>query len=154
MKTFFLLIFSTFVAYAEVKDPDPTLNNATLLGIDTDKNGVRDDIQVWIIQNFKDSPEIIQAFNNLASEMQETLQLINNRDESNRALMEALKAHMCLMHTMIDKGFDRPKARKYLSYFRAMQANTKMRIQAEILRDRNFHGQTVDSLSKAEACKR
>lgn len=59
--------------YTQVTEPDPAKNNSTLLGIDSDKNGVRDDIQVWIIQNFKDSPVIIQAFSNLASATQLSL---------------------------------------------------------------------------------
>lgn len=64
-----------------------------------------------------------------------------------------MDAQTCLMHTMIEKEFDRTKARKFLSYYRAMQANTKLRIQAEIQTNRNFHGQTIESLSKAEVCK-
>ncbi|UFH60654.1 hypothetical protein [Sulfurovum mangrovi] len=33
-------------------EPDPKLNNATLLGIDVNNNGVRDDVERWIYQTY------------------------------------------------------------------------------------------------------
>lgn len=35
-------------------EPDPTLNNATLTGIDSNKNGVRDDVEREIIKKYKE----------------------------------------------------------------------------------------------------
>ena len=34
--------------------PDPKVNNSTLLGIDSNNNGVRDDVEIWIYQTYKD----------------------------------------------------------------------------------------------------
>jgi len=39
-------------------EPDPTLNNATLLGIDANSNGVRDDVERWIYMTYKDKHPI------------------------------------------------------------------------------------------------
>jgi hypothetical protein len=33
--------------------PDPKINNSTLLGIDANKNGIRDDIERWIVKKYK-----------------------------------------------------------------------------------------------------
>jgi len=33
-------------------EPDPKINNSTLLGIDTNNNGVRDDVEQWIYQTY------------------------------------------------------------------------------------------------------
>jgi hypothetical protein len=35
-------------------EPDETLNNSTLLGIDSNNNGVRDDVERWIYYKYKD----------------------------------------------------------------------------------------------------
>lgn len=40
-------------------EPDPDVNNATLLGIDSNNNGVRDDVERWIFKTY-DEP-IVQA---------------------------------------------------------------------------------------------
>ncbi|MFT7861114.1 MAG: hypothetical protein ABXS93_09320 [Sulfurimonas sp.] len=39
-------------------EPDETLNNSTLLGIDSNNNGVRDDVERWIYKNYKDKHPI------------------------------------------------------------------------------------------------
>ena len=40
-------------------EPDPDVNNATLLGVDANNNGVRDDVERWIFKEY-DEP-IVQA---------------------------------------------------------------------------------------------
>ena len=35
-------------------EPDPKVNNATLLGIDSNNNGVRDDVERWIYETYKE----------------------------------------------------------------------------------------------------
>ncbi len=39
-------------------EPDPQVNNATLLGIDSNNNGVRDDVERWIYETYKDKHPI------------------------------------------------------------------------------------------------
>jgi len=39
-------------------EPDPKLNNSTLLGIDVNNNGVRDDVERWIYETYKEPIEI------------------------------------------------------------------------------------------------
>ena len=38
--------------------PDPVLNNSTLLGIDVNDNDVRDDVERWIVETYKDKHPI------------------------------------------------------------------------------------------------
>ena len=38
-------------------EPDPKVNNATLLGVDVNNNGVRDDVERYIYERFKKDPE-------------------------------------------------------------------------------------------------
>ena len=39
-------------------EPDPVVNNSTLLGIDSNDNGVRDDVERWIYEMYKDKHPI------------------------------------------------------------------------------------------------
>jgi hypothetical protein len=39
-------------------EPDPAVNNATLLGIDSNNNGARDDVERWIYNEYKDKHPI------------------------------------------------------------------------------------------------
>jgi len=39
-------------------EPDPKINNATLLGVDINNNGVRDDVERWIYEKYKDKHPI------------------------------------------------------------------------------------------------
>ena len=38
--------------------PDKTLNDSTLLGIDSNNNGVRDDVEIWIYETYTEPVEI------------------------------------------------------------------------------------------------
>ena len=44
--------------YTLPPEPDKTINNATLLGIDSNNNGVRDDVEIWILKKYKDKHPI------------------------------------------------------------------------------------------------
>ncbi len=63
LKYLILLIF-TMTLFAETKEytlppePDPAINNSTLLGIDSNNNGVRDDVERWIYKTYKDKHPI------------------------------------------------------------------------------------------------
>ncbi len=39
-------------------EPDPKVNNSSLLGIDSNNNGVRDDVEIWIYETYKDKHPI------------------------------------------------------------------------------------------------
>ncbi len=39
-------------------EPDPVVNNSTLLGIDVNNNDVRDDVEIWIYKTYKDKHPI------------------------------------------------------------------------------------------------
>jgi len=44
--------------YVLPPEPDPVVNNSTLLGIDVNNNGVRDDVERWIYETYKDKHPI------------------------------------------------------------------------------------------------
>ncbi len=72
-------------------EPDEQLNNSTLLGIDTNRNGVRDDVERWIIDKYKDKHPIhidiaMQAANAYKKVLETPEEAVEIRDEVNGAL--------------------------------------------------------------------
>jgi len=47
--------------YALPPEPDSKVNNSTLLGVDSNNNGVRDDVERWIYKKYKDKHPIYIA---------------------------------------------------------------------------------------------
>ncbi|MGK0255572.1 MAG: NifB/MoaA-like Fe-S oxidoreductase [Arcobacteraceae bacterium] len=43
--------------YVLPPEPDETLNNSTLLGIDVNNNGVRDDVEIYVIKRYAKDPD-------------------------------------------------------------------------------------------------
>ncbi len=43
--------------YTLPPEPDKTLNNATLLGVDSNDNGIRDDVEIFIIKRYAQDPD-------------------------------------------------------------------------------------------------
>ncbi|MEA2100039.1 MAG: hypothetical protein U9P72_07910, partial [Campylobacterota bacterium] len=52
-------LWKLFSCQALPNEPDETLNNSTLLGIDDNRNGVRDDVEIFIIGRYKDEHKIV-----------------------------------------------------------------------------------------------
>jgi len=50
-------VYKEINGYRLPPEPDPTLNNSTLLGIDVNNNGVRDDVERYVIQRYSNDPE-------------------------------------------------------------------------------------------------
>ncbi len=44
--------------YTLPPEPNLAINNSTLLGIDSNNNGVRDDVEIWILKKYKDEHPI------------------------------------------------------------------------------------------------
>lgn len=53
--------------------PDADANAATLPGIDQNRNGVRDDIELWIVQTHGRDPQRAQALQRVAAAVQKTV---------------------------------------------------------------------------------
>ena len=53
-----ITVYKDINNYKLPPEPDETLNNSTLLGIDSNNNGVRDDVERWIYETYKDKHPI------------------------------------------------------------------------------------------------
>jgi len=52
--TVIVVVYKEINGYRLPPEPDPSINNATLLGVDSNDNGVRDDVERWIYKKYKD----------------------------------------------------------------------------------------------------
>ncbi|MFK5938644.1 MAG: Ig-like domain-containing protein [Sulfurimonas sp.] len=50
-------VYKEINGYKLPPEPDETLNNSTLLGIDVNNNGVRDDVEIYVIKRYAKDPE-------------------------------------------------------------------------------------------------
>ncbi len=53
-----ITVYKEINGYRLPPEPDAQVNNSTLLGIDSNDNGVRDDVERWIYQTYKDKHPI------------------------------------------------------------------------------------------------
>lgn len=99
--------------------PDPgEAGKATLEGVDSDGDGVRDDIERYIAFNHADSERIRKALTSYSLGMQAALLSEGNRDQAFAAVEQGNRAVDCLLYL---KGEQAPEIRKAL---RAEYLNT------------------------------
>jgi hypothetical protein len=132
--------------------PDPALNDSTLLGIDSNNNGVRDDVERWLIFKYKDHHRIVTEIG----------------FQTARAAQEILKARpktyeqALIVDEIMRKAFDcnsyfRSYANIYgdpilidhtiitSAAFKAIQFNTEERISAYLAYDKALSGGVYSS---------
>ncbi|MEK6627005.1 MAG: hypothetical protein AABY53_00125 [Bdellovibrionota bacterium] len=128
-----------------VLPPDPgEAGMATLEGIDSDNDGVRDDVQRWIVLNHGVSEKTVAALMQVARSSQQ--RLINapiDKVKSIEASYQLFRAADC-MHYL--KGLD--PAYELIEQMKSQEINTDLRIRADIKANANFSGQSVMALDK------
>ena len=132
---FFSLILLTTIHAQEVinghvlpPEPDQMKNNATLLGIDVNHNGVRDDVERWIYETYKDKHPI---YIDIAMQAARAYKLVLEHPERAKEIHDRVNApYFCAsyykdyakffhMETLINERIDTSVKSKYF--------NTKVR---------------------------
>lgn len=80
-----------------VQMPDPVKNNATVGGIDSDNDGIRDDVQIWIETEYQNQPLIKLALQQMARAQQIDLLSVNDKELSRITGVKLLDSNICLM---------------------------------------------------------
>lgn len=147
------IAFIKFTIDSSVGVADPGEDGKkTLLGIDTNSNGVRDDIERWINETESNS-DIKKAMFEQAKAIQLTLANKDNKDLSIRYTFKGLKAQHCLRYLRSDKGASTMENIEKNTLLLTMMTNTRERIYAKQKVSSNFHGQTVSRIPKNLACQ-
>jgi hypothetical protein len=131
-------------ASLEVPDPGPA-GKVTLAGIDSDNDGVRDDVQRWIAENFGNSLKTKAAMKQQAEMSQLKLMSAEDRQKSIAATYKGFKAQHCLWSI---RGID--EAELLSKKLIALQLNTDSRIRADIKTSANFNGQSWEAQSNEQ----
>jgi len=137
--------------------PDPgDAGKITLEGIDSDNDGLRDDVQRWIVLRYPNSEKTRTAFKQVSTDFQNTLLTANDKEASITASRDLLRSRECVYHvlganpsTLLQIQFD-------LDQLRSVVLNTKLRSDAHMLADKNFSGQVYRLLpvgGKKDACR-
>ena len=145
MKFFALVVFLLVSTYSLAQVDQ----NATLLGVDADNDGIRDDVQAWIEKNYGDKPEIKSAAKQYAKALQNGLANTDDKEKSVAASLDTLTAGDCVYGTVSDFN----EATKLRQMLKLMHSNTKERIMASTKQSEHFSGNSYTLKSKEEACK-
>ena len=77
-------------------EPDPVGNNATLAGIDSNNNGIRDDVERAIYLKYKDTPRVAIAALQYAKELQMEFTEVRNSETLVAVIQEEGRGSLCL----------------------------------------------------------
>lgn len=77
--------------------PDPALNDATIAGVDSNNNGIRDDVERWIAQTYPTSAKMRAAMAQMALNSQKEITTPKlTRDTAYQIALEGMDATNCV----------------------------------------------------------
>ena len=119
--------------------PDPKINNSTLLGVDSNDNGVRDDVERYIIKKYKNHHKIVTEIGfQKARAYQKMLENPLDWEENLKALDAASDCNYYFEE--IAEEFGDPILIDHVMDLRPIQLNTKSRIRAYLTYDKQLSG--------------
>lgn len=131
--------------------PDPgDAGRTTLLGIDTDSDGVRDDVQIAIATRYPSDTNSQLALSQLATGIQEafTAQSANDSNQLSNTFQKIVKATDCITVTTVQPLQD-------IVFIQTLMANTNVRSDAYVEINTAASGQFFGGDSDLEsACQR
>lgn len=119
----------------------------TIAGIDSDHDGVRDDLQRWIAIRFKDSEKKRAALRQLAMAIQQELLSADNPTQSIQDIARSLKATDCVSGVFGASNAGYRAVRE----LQAQTFNTADRSRAAIKVGSNFDGHESESMPLDQA---
>ena len=135
----------------EVKDSEVPYpgeeGKKTLAGIDSDNNGIRDDIQIWINKTFPEEthPSSNKALRQMAKYEQQALVAHQDKEKSKAFKIKSLEAYGCFMWINYSISYNALKEFEYLNL------NTSERIRAFDKSESHLHGEGLPaSMSELE----
>lgn len=125
----------------QVPMPDPKKNDSTIAGVDSDGDGIRDDIQRFINEEYSSSMKAKIGAKQMATLIQLDLLTTANKEQSIIVSTNALWAMACLRGVVGSR-----KASQISRDLRARFLNTKERLYANMKSNENFSGQAYKGI--------
>ena len=138
--------------------PDPgEEGKRTLEGIDSDKDGLRDDVQRWIYFRFPNSEKARAAFRQTAIDFQTALLAYNDKERAVQAFHSYGRSVDCLVYVIGgDSIEDLQQAFAIKTDLKLLFINTPQRSDAYLVANSHFSGQIFRGLPEGEernACR-
>jgi hypothetical protein len=112
----------TVVVHNQPVPPDPGLaSDQTIAGIDSDSDGVRDDVQRYIVLNYVDKPQVLNPLLKYAAASQSFLSFAIDKNSARAIDSQRERATRCLVSLRPEDGFS------IRNDIRARQLNTASR---------------------------
>lgn len=154
--------------YCQTEDPEPPhpgeLGKATLLGVDVDRDGVRDDVEIWINDRFSNTPtkdmyNYRMAFKQYASANLKMLRSIRDRTVILKLVKESFDALDCIESFHITEKKDLKSELKQVEEVNDLRKdvaiqmlNTRDRIKADSKIDEMMHGEGLGGTNTKTPC--
>ena len=120
--------------------PDPGAEaDKTIQGIDTNKNGIRDDVELAIFKKYPDSAKIRAVLLQYALALQmEAVQTVVNEETVTEVATEQSKADTCLADTLVPRkspesareDYNMEKIESFIKFIEDKQINTDQRTKS------------------------
>lgn len=137
-----------YVYNSDVPEPGE-VNSDTIEGIDSDNDGVRDDVQRWINYESKENSEIKNLLKKLAQNYQ--LQILNNNDPNKIKEFERKKDKISTC--LLGKINNDEQMNYYLNILQYLYSSTELRSEAWSLVQGNLGGYSVEVPSLNQAIR-
>lgn len=126
-------------------EPDPEINNSTVAGVDSNNNGIRDDVERWIAQTYPTSAKMRAAVAQEALNSQKELSNKLTKDSAYQIGVEGMNATHCVSEACRSTGL-----RRDIKEYMSAQYNTRSRSNAylnfqEIMGSRAFMVPEIDT---------
>ena len=146
-------VYKEINGYKLPPEPDETLNNATILGVDSNDNGVRDDVEIFIVKKYKDKHKIVTEIGfQLTRAYQQILDNPLDTEANYNALHNAMDCNFYFEEYAEEFG-DLILIDHYIGKdFKDIQLNRKSRVKAYWEYDSKLSG-GVYELTKANKTK-
>lgn len=132
----------------QVPMPDAKINNSTLAGVDSDNDGIRDDIQRWINEKFGNRPSFKEGLKQYARSEQKIIINADNKQSTIVNINKMAETFDCL--GWINPEDDINQTRILSSLFK----NTELRVKTRLKASSHYHGQgtpeTITNLKREE----
>lgn len=131
--------------------PDPGVaGKQTLLGIDSDGDGVRDDVQRYIALTYPNEPKVRAALTQFANQYQGLLPQAGDRDAAYNHAVKLSRHLDCLGGIKREEGKDAVDTIEISAALRAVILNTRQRSLAYIKFSDNLGGQIIRGIPLKE----
>jgi hypothetical protein len=154
--TLHVTIYKTINGHRLPPQPDEALNNSTLLGIDTNNNGVRDDVERWIYETYREKHPIHVDI--AMQEARADKRILETPEKAKEIHDEVDRAVYCQLYYRLNaKYFNEPillEENVANEYFRSkVYFNTQERMDAYLQYDSLLSGDsyTLPSFEKRKA---